>query len=309
MARFEINSENIPPDLEPDENIILWRYMSFASLCEIQMNNHIPLISVQNFSDKSEGIILKEILSKLPNINKNSLEFVMEIYRKSIHVSSWHISENENAAMWDRYTYGGEGVAIKTNAKLLLNSIPEFEIKPMLATHRINNETGQVEQVEPTTKVYCPPAIIIKPIQYTNNKPSDFEIKEELLQRGYAGLSFFYKMKDFEDESEMRILRSAAKNAYTYIYEDDTQIEKLNEIHTKFPFLNSIPLRLIPNNKFIQQIVVSPYAHNQFIETVQQTISDINFKHINVHRDPRDSIQPLIINPNIVIESRRKKWV
>ena len=31
--------------------------------------------------------------------------------------------------MWDRYTYGGEGVAIKTNAKLLLDCINAVEHK------------------------------------------------------------------------------------------------------------------------------------------------------------------------------------
>ncbi len=308
MAKFEINSQNIPPDLEPDENITLWRYMSFSSLCEILMNNHIPLIGVSNFSDKSEGVILKEILSKLPSINKNSLEFVMEMYRKSIHVSSWHISKNENATMWDRYTYGGTGVAIKTNAKLLLNSIPDIEIKPLLANRRINNETGQIEVVEPTEQIWLPPTIVIKPIQYTDDEPSDFEMKEELLENGYDKLPFFYKMKDFEDEAEMRILRSTG-NAYTYVYKDDSEIKKLNEIHTIFPILNTIPLRLIPNNQFIQQIVVSPYAYNGFIQTVKQTIAYINFTHANVQRDPRDSIQPIFIDPNIVIESRRKKWV
>ena len=65
MKNYEINFESIPLDLEPDENITLWRYMSFSSLCEILMNNHIPLIRISNFSDKSEGAILKGILSKL----------------------------------------------------------------------------------------------------------------------------------------------------------------------------------------------------------------------------------------------------
>lgn len=129
MARFEINSKNVPPDLEPDESITLWRYMSFTSLCEILMNDHISLISVRNFSDKSEGAILKEILSKLPNTNRNSIEHTMQIYLESTHVSSWHNAKDENAAMWDRYTHGGEGVAIKTNAKLLLDCIPDVEIK------------------------------------------------------------------------------------------------------------------------------------------------------------------------------------
>ena len=301
MAKFEINSQNIPPDLEPDESITLWRYMSFASLCEILMNNHIPLISAYNFPDKSEGIILKEILSKLPNINKNSLEFVMEIYLKSIHVSSWHISKNENAAMWDRYTYGNEGVAIKTNAKLLLNSIPDLAIKPNLATHRINNETGRVEQVGQKEQIYVPPGIVIKPIQYTDHKPSDFEMKEELLEKEYAKLCFFYKMEDFEDEAEMRILRAAHHNAYAYAYKDDSEIKKLSEIHTKNPFSNAIPLSLISGNELIQQIVVSPHAHNHFIETVKQAIRHINFC--------RHSRQSPLIDPNVVIESKRKNWV
>ena len=59
MKNYEINFGNIPPDLEPDENITLWRYMSFSSLCEILMNDRIPLIGIHKFPDKSEGAILK----------------------------------------------------------------------------------------------------------------------------------------------------------------------------------------------------------------------------------------------------------
>ena len=80
MERYEIDPENIPSDLEPDEKITLWRYMSFGSLCEILMNNHIPLISIRNFSDKSEGVILKEVLSKLPNTYEESIEYAIQKY-------------------------------------------------------------------------------------------------------------------------------------------------------------------------------------------------------------------------------------
>ena len=141
MENYEINFESIPPDLEPNENITLWRYMSFSSLCEILMNNHIPLISVSNFSDKSEGAILKGVLSKLPNAYEESIQYVMQKYCEATYVSSWHQAGNENAAMWDRYTYGGEGVAIKTNAKLLLDCISAIEANH-ISHHESFSDTG-----------------------------------------------------------------------------------------------------------------------------------------------------------------------
>ena len=308
MARFEINSKNVPPDLEPDESITLWRYMSFTSLCEILMNDHISLISVRNFSDKSEGAILKEILSKLPNTNRNSIEHTMQIYLESIHVSSWHNAKDENAAMWDRYTHGGEGVAIKTNAKLLLDCIPDIEIKESVGF--IKSEKGTKPE-----KICFPPKVLIKPIKYTGNKPSDFEMTEEQLEKGHAKLCFFYKMDDYKDESEIRILRSSFDNAYTYAREEPFAWQNLwqdvfqnmeRDLNITPPnnnlvFANSFSLQINSASKLIQQIVVSPHAHNQFIETVKQAIRHINFC--------RDSVQSPLIDPNIVIESRRKDWV
>ena len=116
MKKYEINPKSIPPHLKKDKKMTLWRYMSFGSLCEILMNDHIPLISIRNFSDKSEGAILREILSKLSDVYVDQIEYTIQKYFESVYISSWHIPDNENAAMWDRYTHGGDGVAIKTNA-------------------------------------------------------------------------------------------------------------------------------------------------------------------------------------------------
>ena len=301
MAKFKINSQNIPPDLEPDESITLWRYMSFSSLCEILMNDHIPLISIENFSDKSEGVILRAILSKLPNTDEKSIEHTMQMCYELTHVSSWHNANDENASMWDRYTYKGEGVAIKTNAKLLLDCIPDIETKDLIA-HLPSKDT-----------IKFPRKVIIKPVEYTNRKPLDFEMTEEQLQNGYAKLCFFYKMSDYRDEKEIRILRSASDNLYKFAQDNPLIIPNLKETLKKFfkesnitwegnslsprPFL----LRITSASDLIEQIVVSPYAHPQFIETVKQTIRHINFC--------RDSAQSSLIDPNIIIESRRKDWV
>ena len=293
---FEINYESIPLDLEPDEKITLWRYMSFSSLCEILMNDHIPLISVSNFSDKSEGAILKGVLSKLPNTYDDSIQYAMQKYCKVTYISSWHKSQNENAAMWDRYTYGGEGVAIKTNAKLLLDCISAIEAN-VISHHESFSDTRLDALADGQT---FRPEIIIKPIKYTDNRPTDFGMEEKYLRYGYDKLCFFYKLEDFKDESEIRILRSAFANPYSLANLDPSGIQQTEKVFKQRGFKDSVRLEIDSAGKLIQQIVVSPHAHNQFIETVKQSI-----ERINMYRRLR--LTDLIKYD--VIESRRKEWV
>lgn len=297
LQSFEINFENIPLDLEPDENITLWRYMSFSSLCEILINNHIPLISVRNFSDKSEGAILKGILSKLPNTNQDSIQYAMQKYHETIYISSWHEAQNENAAMWDRYTYGGEGVAIKTNAKLLLDCIKAIEINRIT-----DHQLFSAARLEALSENSCfIPQIIIKPIKYTGNKPTDFEMEDKYLHNGYDKLCFFYKLEDFKDEAEIRILKSTHANPYSFSQLHPSNFYNLDRRHRDTLFSqDSWQLKINSAGKLIQQIVISPHAHNQFIKTVKQSIDNIN-----VHRQ---LLQADLIKCDI-IESRRKEWV
>ena len=296
MKNYEINYESIPPDLEPDENITLWRYMSFSSLCEILMNNHIPLIRISNFSDKSEGAILKGVLSKLPKAYEDSIQYAMQKYYEATYVSSWHKAENENAAMWDRYTYGGEGVAIKTNAKLLLNCISAIETN-RITEHQLFSDTRLDTLAE--NQIFIP-QIIIKPIKYTDNKPTDFEMERKYLRNGYDQLCFFYKLEDFEDELEIRILRSTFA-AYSYSQLHPSNFHNLDKRHRDILLSQgSLQLKIDSAGKLIQQIIVSPHAHNQFIKTVKQSIENINVC--------RRQLQTDLIECD-VIESRRKEWV
>ncbi len=297
MENYEINFENIPLDLEPDENITLWRYMSFSSLCEILMNNHIPLISVRNFSDKSEGAILKQILSKLPNTYQDSIQYAMQKYYETTYISSWHNAQNENAAMWDRYTYGGEGVAIKTNAELLLNCISAIETN--LISYHESFSGKSLGAIAEDQSFF--PQIIIKPIKYMDNKPTDFEMEEKYLHNGYDRLCFFYKLEDFKDESEIRILRSTPTIAYTFTQLHPSNFHHLDEKYRAIsPPQDSWQLKIDSAAKLIQKIVVSPHAHNQFIKTVKQSIENINVC--------RQLLQTDLIECD-TIESRRKEWV
>ena len=297
MENFEINFGNIPPDLEPDENIILWRYMSFSSLCEMLMNDYIPLIGIQNFSDKSEGAILKEILSKLPNAPRDGIEYVMRKYYETTYVSSWHKGKNENAAMWDRYTYKGEGIAVKTNAKLLFDCIRTVG-NNRITDHQSFSELGLDELPE---KSYVIPNIIIKEVKYTDKNPTDFAMAEKYLRNGYDQLCFFYKLEDFRDEAEIRILRSTLQSAYTLAFVGIYNYNKVDDALKKVsPPQDSLQLKIDSADKLIQKIVVSPHVHNGFIATVRQSI-----KIINQYRESRQANR---IECDI-IESRRKEWV
>lgn len=297
MENYEISPENIPSDLVPDENITLWRYMSFGSLCEILMNNHIPLISIRNFSDKSEGIILKEVLSKLPNTYEESIKYAIQQYFEWVYISSWHKSENENAAMWDRYTYGGEGVAIKTNAKLLLDCIKAVE-------HNIiggPEYAGTMNPQSTPNEIKLNVGYVIKEIEYTERKPSEFEIREELLREGYDKMCFFYKMMDFKDEAEVRILYSPFIAPYQLSQDHPSNLPDIEA-----PIETSTHLRIDSADKLIQQIVISPYAHNQFIKTVEQVIARIEiFKNV-LQKQLGGKRYQLAYN---IVESRRKEWV
>ena len=295
MEKYEINPENIPADLEPDKNITLWRYMSFGSLCEILMNDHIPLISIRNFSDKSEGAILREILSTLPDVNVYQIEYTIQKYFESVYISSWHISDNENAAMWDRYTHGGEGVAIKTNAELLLNCIPQQSIVPGTQRGWVMPEPPKIK--EDTIKHG---RAVIKKIKYIDNSPSDFEMHKEYFYNGFDKMCFFYKLEDFEDESEVRILTSGFRNQYGYAMLEPKTFQRHITGEEPIDFQNSLPVKIGSANKLIQQIVISPHAHNKFIETVKQIINHINTR--------RASLGSELIQCGVV-ESRRKEWV
>ena len=292
--------------MQPDEKIKLWRYTSFSSLCEIIMYNCLPLISVGKFTDKSEGAILKETLCKLEGVNEMSVDFVMQIYRNSILVSSWHKSVNENAAMWDRYARNGEGVAIKTNAEKLLNCI-EYHKSINENSNRqiyIGNETKDIIMDYTTRPIPIPPAdrCFIKEIEYTHTQPSNFKIDKSDLEKGYDILTFFYKMEDFKDEREVRILYPFRRGIYQ-ILESIEDICNIN-IYRGRPTIGPIGQQVLKRSseepsefKFnigsaynlIDKIVISPYAHAGMVRTVQDVVNSITNYKINIEESNRSN--------------------
>ena len=285
MSKYEINHTNIPNDLEYDENIKLWRYMNFSSLFEILMNNEISLININKFVDKSEGSILKQILHDLPYATEFTVSYAMRHYYRTTYVSSWHRAKDENASMWERYTYGTEGVAIKTNAKRLYDCIK----KP--GHYHCIMGPGSIKEGH----LNCVPQTFIKSVKYTNDFPRDFKMDEENLDLGCDRMCVFYKMKEFKDEAEVRILRSYSHGIHKSMLHADKMLAK--KVYEEEKWLNGnninehvMPLSIGSARELIERIVISPKAHESTIKTIKKLCENW-------------------IDPDIIFESREKEWL
>ena len=280
MKNLEIHE-----NLTPDKDTTLWRYTTFSTLCEILINNYIPLVSIINFTDKSEGAILRELFHR--ESDEITADIMMQAYYREIAVSSWHKSKNENAAMWERYGKNGEGVAIKTNAKRLVDSVNR---------HNLDKEIG--DQIHNNNMYH---RLVVKEIEYTAQKPSDFTIPYNMLRRGYDIISFFYKMIDFKDEEEVRVLfidHWGLPNILNSVISDNLMNIRDRESSSFYQDIKNrgdqgYAMNIQSPNDIIEEIIISPYAHKKMINTVKKVVEKTCKKPITFG----------------IHESNRSKWI
>ena len=115
-------------------------------------------------------------------------------------------------------------------------------------------------------------------------------------------MCFFYKMMDFKDEAEVRILYSTFIEPYKLSQDHPSNLPDIHSTFKDATVKNSVHLRIDSADKLIQEVVISPYAHNQFVETVKQIMARINYcRRIQTP-------QSVAVGFDIV-ESKRKEWV
>ena len=262
-------------ELKPLEDCILWRYTDIPSLVEILTFEYLPLVRVSRLSDQTEGAILKSVLNKLPQATDFGKNFVFDMYQRSNFVSCWCANKEELAPMWERFS-PKDGVAIQTNAKRLLESLAP--------RHRCD----------------------IKYVKYINANPDDvlserteigFKEFEEIRQNLY-----FYKLSDFSDEREVRILRSrSALNSGGMVLAAGVHQHQLEQMRDTYLVQREDiwQVGIASINDFITEIVISPTARPGIFKIVEKLL-----KSLNVNRR-------LAGKPELEIEikeSRRKAW-
>lgn len=262
-------------DLEPSEDRILWRYTDIPSLVEMLTFEYLPLIRVSRLSDPSEGAILKAAINKLPKATDFGKNFVFDIYKNTSFVSCWCESKEELAPMWERFT-PRDGVAIKTNAKRLLECI-----------HRTRYDG-------------------IKYVKYIDKSPDemfselsiiDFEEFEELKHNLY-----FYKLSDFTDEREVRILQCRKLiNFAGMVTADGTNQYAIEQtmVNHVVPKQDIVRININSMDDFITEIIVSPTARPGIYKIVRGLLRFLNEIRVSKGK-PKLKIR--------VKESRRKMW-
>ena len=165
---------------EPEDDTIIWRYVDFTKFISYLEKNALFFVRSDQLSDRYEGKFTEADIKlweeKLkPKTKLDQIE-IYDRFRKVVNISSWHINDNESAAMWEICLQSNEGVAIKSAFKRLKDSF---------------NPHKEDE-------------IFIGKVNY-------IDYKKDITTKGNIFNPFLYKRKAFEHEKELRafIMKSA----------------------------------------------------------------------------------------------------
>jgi hypothetical protein len=113
----------------------IWRYIDFTKYVSMLATSSLFFARADNLNDNYEGALpkqnqkLKNELREMWDLDNNTTS-TFDIYsevrkheRKSIAICCWHLSEHESAAMWKLYLNSGEGVAVQTTVRKLLDCL------------------------------------------------------------------------------------------------------------------------------------------------------------------------------------------
>jgi hypothetical protein len=128
----------IPPDhyVTPHDDTVIWRYMNLAKFVAILQRRELFLCRLDCLQDPHEGLPpvsyfqltprQLEVLEHVPKAVRDRLRRQLEDapatmrettyqLRGHAHVSCWHMSQHESAAMWTAYRNADCSIAIRTN--------------------------------------------------------------------------------------------------------------------------------------------------------------------------------------------------
>ena len=265
-------------DLEPSEHTILWRYTDLTYLYTILKEEKLPLISMRCLSDPFEGELLRLSLDNFPSATNKTKDFIFDIYKKTIYMSCWCKYKQELAPMWDRFS-SKDGIAIKTTAKRLIESIGNSDM------------------------------ISIKPIEYLSNVSGIIPSFINLSALDSNNFLFFnryerglccYKLLDYRDEREVRVVLSKAPfNMHELLISKNLKDYGVNNIVEGIEIKDIEKWDIVSMENIIDEIIISPEARPEIKNIIKDMISLVNQERTIKGRPELD----IKIN-----DSRRKKW-
>jgi hypothetical protein len=117
-----------------DPHVTIWRYMDIAKFADIVTHRRLYMARADLLGDEHEGTtpvaeleywhLLAENAQtdeqrRIIQGNRDQLSDFAREFRPTYYVSCWHMSPDENIAMWERYVKSNDAVAIRSTFSTL----------------------------------------------------------------------------------------------------------------------------------------------------------------------------------------------
>lgn len=199
--------------------IPIWRYMDFTKFIYMIEYQSLYFARSDRFDDPFEGSYptanvkaVEDIKAYLASLSSHSpeqasqakslsempyVEKFIKRYSKSMYVNCWHVNEYESAAMWKLYLSSNEGIAIRSTAQKLSDTLNRA-----LGDRSINLQISEVNYIDYNTTAI--------PIMFPSNflfcKRKSFEHERELRATILEGLSKPEGGIDWDTETRLGII-------------------------------------------------------------------------------------------------------
>lgn len=161
----------------PPDDAVLWRYIDFTKFVSLLSRKALHFAPAAMLGDPFEGSLSEPTLEMRKLRYSEQVQEMLRqwpgiadaIRRKMIHVSCWHQSDTESAAMWRLYAGEHTGIAIRTTFAGLKQSLQGSE------------------------------AVYVGKVNYIDYKVS-------LVGEGNVVVPYLHKRREFSHEQEVRAL-------------------------------------------------------------------------------------------------------
>lgn len=154
-----------PNLITPNDSEVIWRYFDFAGFLSLIANSTLYFRRCDKFEDNWDARY--SVFPKLENAaypddktrtrTLRSALVQQEFLRCTMFANCWHMSQHEDAAMWEVYTARKSGIAIQSNIGRLKESLQKCSRK-MFIGKVVYGDFAQPDLVDPNNAL--PPSFV-----------------------------------------------------------------------------------------------------------------------------------------------------
>ncbi len=174
--------EAFTPPTDPD--IPVWRYMDFTKYVWLLDHEALFFTRADRLGDPFEGSYSAANVAARPELYGDRFDSMQERIQPFFEklpqftfVNCWHMNEVESAAMWRLYLKSGEGVAVRSTYRRLIESLADYV-----------------------------PSVYVGEVKYI-----DYE--RDFIPEHNSFFPFVHKRRSFEHERELRAVRQELAHA------------------------------------------------------------------------------------------------